>query len=619
MTKRYDYDSIYRRLEQRILSKLGGESSLLFSTNAAYISAVAEELDDFAMYAEFLTRENIWGTAKSDSFIIKQLEFFGYRPHRKIGATGIMRFSASKTFNGNWPFTIELPKWTQVSSKGLTFVTLKEDYLLGSPDCKYVDIPAVQGELVEFPTIITPTAYPKLNYAQVTILDEAIENTIYDVYVNNIRWKEIDHIRLAVNEPYPEKAEVYAVRALPNQKGLILVFGNNMFGKALNYTDEVKFVYLKTKGSAGNVLSTGVITSFDSKVVDTENNKVTLYCTNVTPFVGGSDYEKMSDIKAKAPKSFQITNHAISTTDYETFIEKLGYKGVLVWGEKEINEDNGNPPGTYVPALENVINITGFTLDSETSSAQILTDGDKTIIRNSLNTKKGVTDILRFEDCRIVLVTFKATAYYKDTRYTSNQIKELVSIALKDAYSITSRCARKEKLYKVNLYLSDYLRTIDAVEGVDHCVCGISLSSLTHFYRDLSKFSIDLNLKNIKKGSVSVKIKNDNLEMDWQTIARDVPEKDSAYGVLEGVPIDAELASDAENTLWQIKGAKINYQTGAIGDVLVAYGLPDSDYNNYQLRVDFELDDSTGGNLELTLRNQLFAWYANEITPVLMR
>jgi hypothetical protein len=145
---RYDYDSVLERLKQRILRKLDGQNLILFSTNSALIEAVAEEFDDLSLYDEFLTRENVWDTARGTSSIMKQVGFFDYKPHRKVGATGTVRFSAAEGFDGNWPYNISIPKWTQVSGGGITFLTKEAFYLPNTAD--YVDVPVIQGEVTKF-------------------------------------------------------------------------------------------------------------------------------------------------------------------------------------------------------------------------------------------------------------------------------------------------------------------------------------------------------------------------------------------------------------------------------------------------------------------------------------
>jgi hypothetical protein len=596
---RYDYDSVLARLKERTLQKLDAQNILLFSTNAAWLEAVAEEFDDLSLYNEFLTRENIWDTARGTSSIMKQASFFDYRPHRKIGATGIVRFSASKDFSGNWLYNINIPRWTQCSGRGITFLTKDSYYLPSNVD--YIDIPVIQGEVTRFSTVINHASYPwpkGTAYAQIQIFDPDVENTLYEVRVNGERWEEIGNIRLAVQEPDPERAKVYAIRTMSKYEGVILYFGNNMFGKSLQHGDTVEFTYLKTKGTNGNVLSAGIVTTIDSEIKDERGDVVAMYCTNLSALIGGQGYETLADIKVNAPRLLQTGGRAISSKDYEILVRKTRLvDNCQVWGEKEINEDRGNPPGTYVDASENLIYITGYAIDSQTLLGITITDAAKQTIREFLNDKKGTTDILHFVDTQIIYVTFIPIVFIKDTRYTSEQVHEFVHNALVANYSIY------RGRYTAGLYLSDYYGIIDNSTGVDHCTCTLRFSEMVLF-KSAYEFSMDINLNNIKRKSVSIKIKNETMKMEWQELAYD-----DGLGNLIGGLVDP---TDPSSGRFQLSGATINYMDGSIGGVTVNSGLVDF-FANYQMRIDFELDDTEDGDLKLTLRNQLFAWYADEI------
>jgi len=612
---RYDYDSVLERLKQRTLRNLTrqgnttGQDLILFSTNAAVLEAVSEEFDDLSLYDEFLTRENIWDTAKGNSSIMKQVGFFDYKPHRKIGATGIVRFSTSKSFDGNWPHNITIKQWTQCSGRGIVFQTKESFYLPNTAD--YVDIPVIQGEIAKFSVVIAQASYPQPKgtaYAQIQILDPEIENTLYEVRVNGELWKEIESIRRVVQEPDPEKAKVYSMRTLPKYEGVTLYFGNDMFGKSLQYGDEVEVTYLKTLGTEGNVLSAGIVSTVDTEIMDEHGEIVELHCMNLTALTGGQSYEILDDIKANAPRSFQTGNRAISSRDYETLIRKTGTVDKLqVWGEKEINEDRGNPPGTYVESSENLIYITGYTIDPQTLMGLSITEANKKIIRDFLNDKKGTTDILQFVDTQVIYVTFYPVVFISDTRYTPEQVREFTHNVLVAAYSIF------QGKYKAGLFFSNYHEVIDNATGVNHCTCTISLSEMVLF-ASAYEFNTDINLNNIKKGSVSIKIKNDVAGMDWQEMAHDEVAQGSNIGNLVGSPVDPD---NPQGDKFQLPGATINYFDGSIGDVIVTFGLTEF-FANYQIRIDFELDDIEEGNLKPTLRNQLFAWYADEIETRIM-
>ena len=594
---KFDYDSVLARLEARVLSKLDGENLLLFSTNSAFLEAAAEEFADAAMYDEFLTREAVWETAQGYNSIMKQVSFYDYKPHRKVGSTGYIRVSTSKTFDGSWGTNITIPKFTQMSGGGLTFLSKESTYLAANAD--YVDIPVIQGEKTEKTVEITSTAYPELRYAAIVIKDPDIENSLYSVKVNGVLWTEVNSIRLATSN----EDLYYTLQTLSDFSGVEITFGNGVFGKKLEYGDIVTFEYLQTKGEDGNVLSGGIITSVDTALKDESGSDVELFCTNLDALVGGSDYESVESIRSTAPLSFQTGNRAISSSDYATLIKQTNLVDkVQVWGEKEINEDAGNKPGTYVESSENLIYITGITIDPETGIGLPLSKSSKSLIREALNDKKGTTDILQFVDTQVVYVTFESEVYISNTRYSSEQVIGNIHRALASEYSLS------EATYKKNLYFSDYYKTIDAAEGVDHHRTTLSFSE---FFKFSSAYlvSMGINLANIMPGTVKLYIRDTAADGEWSQLGHD-----NGSGILIGDQIDPD---DPSRGSYDLNSATISYIDGAIGDIIITYGL-NQPFSNYEIRVDFALQDSEEGDLNLKYRQQLFAYYKDKIITHIM-
>lgn len=594
---KFDYDSVLARLKARVLSKLDGENLLLFSTNSAFLEAAAEEFADADMYDEFLTREAVWETAQGYNSIMKQVSFYDYKPHRKVGSTGYIRVSTSKTFDGSWGTNITIPKFTQMSGGGLTFLSKESTYL--AANANYVDIPVIQGEKTEKTIEITSTAYPELRYASIAIKDPDIENSLYSVKVNGVLWTEVDSIRLATSN----EDLYYTLQTLSDFSGVEITFGNGVFGKKLEYGDIVTFEYLQTKGEDGNVLSGGIITSVDTALKDESGTDVELFCTNLDALVGGSDYESVESIRSTAPLSFQTGNRAISSSDYATLIKQTNLVDkVQVWGEKEINEDAGNKPGTYVEASENLIYITGITIDPETGIGLPLSESSKSLIREALNDKKGTTDILQFVDTQVVYVTFESEVYISNTKYSSEQVIGNVHNALASEYSLS------EATYKKNLYFSDYYKTIDAAEGVDHHRTTLSFSE---FFKFSSAYlvSMNINLANIMPGTVKLYIRDTAADGEWSQLGHD-----NGSGILVGDQIDPD---DPSQGSYDLNSATISYSDGTIGDMIITYGL-DQPFSNYEIRVDFALQDSEEGDLNLKYRQQLFAYYKDKIITHIM-
>jgi hypothetical protein len=114
-----------------------------------------------------------------------------------------------------------------------------------------------------------------------------------------------------------------------------------------------------------------------------------------------------------------------------------------------------------------------------------------------------------------------------------------------------------------------------------------------------------LNIDNIRPNSVSIKIKNDAAGIGWQEMAHD-----DGNGNLLGCPIDP---TDPSSDNYVLPSAKINYLDGSIGDVIVTFGLTEP-YNNYDIKIDFELTELSEGNLLLKHRNQMIVFGSDDIT-----
>lgn len=597
--KDYSYESVLARLEARTIAKLKDDDKetqlLLFGTNRAILEAAAEEISDVAMYDEHLTREAVWDTAQGFSSIMKQVGFYNYKPHSKVGSTGKVRVSTSETFDGEYPYNITIPQWTSFSGGGLTFLCRKQTSL--PTGTKYVDIDIVEGKLRTKNISITEALFPLPQgavYARLTVEDSNIENYNFEVRVNGILWSEVDHIRLAKTND----DKVYTRENMTAYKGIILSFGNNMFGKALEFGDVVTITYVETEGKNGNVFASGIVASVDDQITDETGESVELFCTNLSAISGGRDYESLDEIRAHAPQAYQTSNRAITSKDYQFLIESENFVNrIFVWGEKEINEDLGNKPGTFLPATQNLIYITGFLIDPDTRTGISIPESMKDKIREFLNDKKGTTDILQFVDTQFVYVNFKIKAFISDYRYTSEQVRAFIHKHLLDVYQV--RIAE----YRKSLYFSDYYAEIDSIEGIDHHTTSFSLSEMFKF-DSAYEFTANIDLEMIKRGSVSIKVRSVAHDMEWTPIAQD-----DGNGNILGLPVDPE---NPDGEQYQLPAIFITYISGKIGKVIITNGL-EFPHTSYDIRIDFELDDAQAGDILLTKRQQIISYYNEQV------
>lgn len=592
----FDQESIRLRLINKTKDYFGDVNLVLFGTNQRIFDLVAEELASAMQYDEYLTREAKWKMAKNYSSILSQSDFYNYKPHRKKGSFGKVRISTSDSFNGAYPYNIPIPKFTIVNNGSVNFATVRERILTNNVN--YLDVEVKQGTPVEFTYEITSAQFSSgTDYAKILIDSPDIENDNYDVYVNGVLWEEIDHIRLSNSGDQ----QVYVLNSTNDFSGVEIRFGNNVFGKRVEVGDVVTFKGLETQGTDGNVLSLNSVTTIEGDFRDSNNSSVPLYCTNTEELIGGDSVEDIEIIRVNAPKTYQTGDRAIARADYQALILKGGYADkISVWGEEEVNQDRGNPPGTYLAKEENLVYVAGFDIDEATGLGISLTNAQQATIRSELNPKKSPTDIIQFIDTQFVYIVFHILAFVSDKRYTEEIVRENLSNGLRTTYSLENGS------YKKNLYFSNYQNVIDNIEGIDHHETTISYQQrfkLASAY----VYDMQLNINNISPGSL--KLYYSDSGGDWVHFA-----SDDAGGNIIGELVDP---TDVEQGYYQLPGAEINYADGYSGEITITYGLT-SNYSFYEIRSDFEVSDSEEGNVLLTKRQQIFAYIADETDVTFM-
>lgn len=591
----FDPVSIAQRVENRLKAKSTHQDILFFGANKRLIEAFAEELSYSMGTFEYYTREAKWALARNVSSIQAQSSFYNYKPHRKIGASGEVFVSTTEDFNGDYPESVTVEKYDQFSNGSTYFVASEQSILLPGQEKKRV--PVVQGAPRSQTFNITAGSYPNgTDYLTLTINNKNMEENVYDVFVNGVRWTEIDLIRLADTGDQL----VYTVKNANDFSSVSFKFGNNVFGKRVEYGDTVEIKYVETKGADGNILTVNNITIVEKNYTDAVGNPVDLYVRNEDVLTGGQGYETIESIRARAPQKYKTGNRPYSTEDYITFILDTGLVDrVIVWGEKEINEDRGNPPGTYLPLEENLVYISGFTINATNNRGTPITAANQSTIRDELNEVKSPTDILQFIETEFIYVVFHTTAYVTDRTFSDEEVIANIQNDLSQEYGLD------ETSYRQNLYFSEYHGFITNVAGVRHHRTDLSFAKFARF-TSAYEFFADIGLSNIKPFSVKLYVRIDP-NNEWTHIATD----DGANNLI-GEEIDSD---DSASGTYTLPNATINYTDGFIGDVIVTFGLNEF-YAEYEIKIEFELDGTENGNLVLNRRQQIFSYLDAEVNVV---
>ena len=91
---KFDADSIYKRALSRLQDNPEWKAVINNSVIDALLKSNSEAVSEAARYAEYLFKESKWDTAQNDSSILAMAGMLGYKPRRKISATGQLYISA---------------------------------------------------------------------------------------------------------------------------------------------------------------------------------------------------------------------------------------------------------------------------------------------------------------------------------------------------------------------------------------------------------------------------------------------------------------------------------------------------------------------------------------------
>ena len=557
----FDYESIKNRVLQNLSAQSEWASFLDYGVIDNIISSVVNEMSYQIQYAEYNTTENFWNMARNRSSLLQMSPMHGYIVPRKQASSGTVRVSTSSTFDSSYPKTISIPKFFQFSGNGI-YVCAESDTQLNSTE-NYVDVSCVQGEVKEVSFLAEGIQYEKK-----IISDDSVDNSFFVLTVNDVEWTCVDSLFLCKSTD-----QCYQVRTLPNLSGVIIKFGNDVFGKKLNKNDVVKFKYISTSGANGNIYTSDVINSVESQAFDSSGYSVKLYCTNISSFMGGKDYPSIEEIREVSPNVYQTGNRASSRTDYETILQKMSdLTKIAVWGAYETLKDNNEDPWGFIPTEQNVVHL-ALLLGDEYESFDDLEKTNpeyvklkKTKIIETLHEVNDPTDLISFESTNKIPMVFHIDATIVSSAYTTAEVANNIKTNLSNAYNI------KTMNFGDSVYDSDYVRLIDETEGVKNHISHIEL------YKDnitlSSDYYCDFNLPiyPISWDSVKVYVKDTTVE-------------NSEYELMATCDSNGNIIG-AEDTTYVTTNSSLDLNSG-VGALNIASGLTE-DYHNYSFKIVYQ-------------------------------
>ena len=173
-----------------------------------------------------------------------------------------------------------------------------------------------------------------------------LDNTNIDTSTINVLWRSSQ--RSSVKRKYHRSdtlfeidgnSPVFWINEVEDQR-YELLFGDGVFGRALQEPNFIEVTYLVTNGEDGNRIDTlnfngKLTTSRDNIEISSGISRITVN----TPSYAGSNVESIESIKKYAPQTYSSQNRAVTSTDYEYIIPKIypETESVSVFGGEELN------------------------------------------------------------------------------------------------------------------------------------------------------------------------------------------------------------------------------------------------------------------------------------------
>ena len=281
-------------------------------------------------------RENVVALARN----------IGYVPKSRKSALATVTFEVDTSSITPSPSTITLKKGVVASSTGgfagQSFVfSILEDVTVPVFDgvATFNELPIHEGVLLE-----SNFTKSSRNLNQKYILPNAgIDTDLIRVTVRSSQFTTAAtkySLQDSLFEINPE-SKVYYLQEISDER-YELIFGDGVFGQALEEGAYVTANYIVTNGDAANGVS-GF--NFAGRLTYTRNGvefNVTSGVSLLTPSIiasGGSNIETVESIKKFAPRIYAAQNRALTSNDYETIIPSKIYpetESISVFGGEEL-------------------------------------------------------------------------------------------------------------------------------------------------------------------------------------------------------------------------------------------------------------------------------------------
>lgn len=453
----WDFLDILSSLRDKLRLETNWRNIFFYGVIDALLKVIAWIIFSVKYVTDVYYRESNWGTMQLFKTAVSQSKILSFTPKRIIGAAGTINLSGSSTFSSIYTYTgnnVLIPKWTQFSDTSGTsnvYCSTATTYVTGTV-----------GNLLISVKEGTPATYTYIAQGTVNetfkIIGENIENDVIEVFIVDSLGTVLYTVSICrqgtnverlyfVNETTTYYCEINLSK---DTLGIDIKFGDGVTSKKLTAGERILVKYATSKGVAGNITNTSVISKIKTNLTDILGNTATLYVTNSVEISNAEDAQDLEYTRNYAPRLWVSGYRAGGYSDWITSLEDHPYihKASVVYDEND-------------PANSNKVFVSAISSDGSD-----LTNAEKTTVSLYMKNKKSMTEIIEWKVLNIINLLFKINAKIITTQPTSTVSGEIINL-LDNHYGILNTD------FNTNIYESNYTALIDDLTDVIYHKTGL--------------------------------------------------------------------------------------------------------------------------------------------------
>lgn len=387
-------------------------------------------------YTNMAISEMFLDSAQIRDSVISHAKELNYLPRSRRSAIATITLSIFPT---DTPSSIVIPAKTKFTARcgvsTYTFHTRESKTIFPSNGTYTTTLDVYEGRFItEFYTV-SGTSDQKF-----IINNNNVDTNSIKVYVK-------DNLNSNIETEYLFKQNIYGVDSddkifyLQPYEGdkYEIVFGNNTFGADVTVGNVIRIDYMTTNGTEANgisamTLADVIVTGYKSAVLVTRVSS------------SGAERESINSIKFFAPKSIQVQNRAITTSDYKVLLKNNfpEVKSVAVYGGENL----------FPPQFGRVV-ISVDTLDGNG-----ITENTRETMTEFLSDKTAISIEPIIVNSKYMYLAVNSTIYYNQ-RITSKKQADITQAVVN---AITRYSLNNLEDYDQNFKYSRFSSTIDAAD-----------------------------------------------------------------------------------------------------------------------------------------------------------